>query len=76
MSREHRFTVQLRPEPEGGFTVLVPALPEVVSYGADEAEAMANAREAIELALDVRRDEGEEIPEDVATLIRSLSVAA
>ena len=76
MSRERRFTVQLRPEPEGGFTVLVPALPEVVTYGADEDEAMDNAREAIELAIDVRRDEGEEIPEDVATRIRSLIVAA
>jgi len=30
---ERTYTIQLRPEPEGGFTVLVPALPPVVTYG-------------------------------------------
>ena len=27
------FDVLLRPEPEGGFTVRVPAFPEIVTYG-------------------------------------------
>lgn len=74
MNDELRYTINLRPEPEGGFTVLVPALPEVVTYGADEAEAMGMAREAIELALAVRRDHGEDIPGDVAPLTRTLTV--
>ena len=74
MSDEIRFTINLRPEPEGGFTVLVPALPEVVTYGADEAEALSMARDAIELALAVRWDRGEETPTDVAPLIRTLTV--
>ena len=74
MSGELRYTINLRPEPEGGFTVLVPALPEVVAYGADEAEALRMAREAIELALTVRRDGGEEIPHDVTPLLRTLTV--
>ena len=74
MSDELEYTINLRPEPEGGFTVLVPALPEVVTYGADEAEALRMAREAIELALAVRRDLGEEIPGDVAPLTRTLTV--
>ena len=46
------FAVVLRPEPEGGFTVRVPALPEIVTYGANEAEALAMAKEAIELSLE------------------------
>ncbi len=74
MSNEVRYTISLRPEPEGGFTVLVPALPEVVTYGDDEAEALRMAREAIELALSVRQDQGEEIPSDVAPLTRTLTV--
>jgi antitoxin HicB len=74
MSDELRYTINLRPEPEGGFTVLVPALPEVVTYGKDEAEALTMAKEAIELALMVRRDVGEEIPEDVTPLTRMLTV--
>jgi antitoxin HicB len=74
MSAELQYTINLRPEPEGGFTVLVPALPEVVTYGADEAEALRMAREAIELALAVRRDGGEEMPRDVTPLTRTLKV--
>jgi antitoxin HicB len=74
MTESLRYTLQLRPEPEGGFTVLVPALPEVVTYGVDEATALAMARDAIELALAVRRDEGDEIPGDVVPLTRTLTI--
>ena len=38
---EKTYTIVLRPEPEGGFTVRVPALPEIVSYGEDEKEALS-----------------------------------
>jgi len=41
---EKTYTIVLRPEPEGGLTVLVPALPEIVSYGEDEKEALAMAK--------------------------------
>ncbi len=74
MSSRMDYTVFLRPEPEGGFTVLVPALPEIVSFGEDEGEAMEMAREAIELALEVRRDYGEPIPADIVPLVRHVSV--
>ena len=37
-SRGH-FNIVLRPEPEGGFTVIVPALPGCVTYGRTLAEA-------------------------------------
>lgn len=74
MSTELSYTIVLRPEPEGGYTVRVPALPEIVTYGADEAEAIRMAREAIELALDVRREDGDEIPPDVVPLTRTLTV--
>jgi predicted RNase H-like HicB family nuclease len=57
------YTITLRPEPEGGFTVRVPALPEVVTFGEDEQEALAMAKDAIELVLASRKERGEEIPE-------------
>jgi antitoxin HicB len=62
MGEEYRYSVTLRPEPEGGFTVRVPALPEIVTYGESEDEAIANAREAIELVLESRAERGEMIP--------------
>lgn len=74
MSGNITYTIQLRPEPEGGFTVLVPALPEVISYGASEGEALRMAEDAIALCLQVRREEGEPIPEDVVPLVRQVSV--
>ena len=74
MSRALQYTINLRPEPEGGYTVLVPALPEVVTYGETEQEALRMAREAIELALEVRRDDGDDIPEDVVPLVRTVTV--
>ncbi|MBN9305029.1 MAG: hypothetical protein BGO82_10015 [Devosia sp. 67-54] len=76
MSAEHSYTIHLLPEPEGGFTVRVPALPPVVTYGETYEEAMANAREAIEAILDVYREEGIEIPPDIETRIDKLTIAA
>jgi antitoxin HicB len=68
------YTVVLQPEPEGGFTVRVPALPEIVTYGEDEEEALAMAKEAIELAIEHRASLGEEIPDSQATPVREVTV--
>jgi antitoxin HicB len=56
------YLCHFRPEPEGGFTVTCPKLPAVVTYGETLEEAQANAREAIELCLEVMREGGEDIP--------------
>src|SRR5271154_5229179 len=58
MSQSLSFSVILEPQEDGGFTVLVPALPEVVTEGDTEEEALANAREAIEAILEYRRAQG------------------
>lgn len=76
MANEHSFTIQLQSEPEGGYTVRVPAFPEIVSYGLTLEESMANAREAIELMIEDYREEGRAIPPDVATRIERLTIAA
>jgi antitoxin HicB len=62
---ELRYAVVLEPcalEEGGGFTVTVPALPEIVTQGDDLEDALTMARDAIELSLAARRDTGEEIP--------------
>jgi antitoxin HicB len=74
MNRERSFTVVLRPEPEGGFTVRVPALPEIVTWGEDEQDALAMAKEAIELAVEHRASLGEPIPESQSTPVREVTV--
>jgi len=51
VAESYVFSVVLEPQEEGGFTVLVPALPEVVTEGHSEEEALANAEEAIRAIL-------------------------
>ena len=58
------YTVVLRAEPEGGYTVLVPALPEIVSYGGTIGEAQHMAADAIRCAILGRQDEGEPAPQE------------
>jgi antitoxin HicB len=76
MSEQYSFSLILEPQEGGGFTVLVPALPEVVTEGDSEAEALANAEEAIRAVIGYRQAHGIPIPADAAPEIRRLTVAA
>jgi antitoxin HicB len=68
------FAIILEPQEEGGFTVTVPALPEVITEGDTESEAMAMAQEAIALAIEHRRAKGIEIPVDGTSQVRKVSI--
>ena len=46
-----KLQIILEPSEEGGYTVLVPALPGCISEGENREEAIANIREAVELYL-------------------------
>jgi antitoxin HicB len=76
VAESYVFSVVLEPQEEGGFTVLVPALPEVVTEGDSEEEALTNAEEAIRAILAFRRDHGITIPGDARPEIRRITVAA
>ena len=76
MPMSHSFSVILEPQPSGGFTVLVPALPEVVTEGDTEHEALANAEEAIRAVLEYRRAHGLTVPSDASPEIRRVTVVA
>jgi antitoxin HicB len=72
----YNYHVLLEPQEGGGFTVLVPALPEVVTEGDTEQEALANAQEAIRAVLEYRREQGLPAPADATPEIRQVTVAA
>jgi antitoxin HicB len=76
MDEQYSFSIVLEPQEDGGFTVLVPALPEVVTEGDTESEALANAEEAIRAVLAYRRDNGIVIPADARPEVRRVTVAA
>jgi antitoxin HicB len=76
MEENLEFTIILEPQPEGGFTVSVPALPEVVTEGDTEEEALAMAADAIRLVLDYRKAEGLPIPSDTFPTMRKITITA
>jgi antitoxin HicB len=60
---EYRYTIILYPDPEqGGYTVTVPALPGCVTEGETLEEAIAMAKEAIQLYIESLISDGEPIP--------------
>ena len=59
------YQINLIPEAEGGYTVVVPALPGCISYGETIEVAARRAREAIELHLENLAAHDEPIPEGV-----------
>ncbi len=72
MSKKRTYKLLLTNEPEGGYTVTVPALPGCVTYGENIDHAIAMAKEAIELYIAELNDKGEDIPDDNKTLEYSL----
>jgi len=57
-----RYPIKLAPDDNGTLMVTCPLLPEVTSFGDDEADAMRHAVSAIEEALAARVDDGLDIP--------------
>jgi len=52
-----KYTVVLEPQDEGGFTVQCVKIPGAISEGETREGALANSKEAIELVLEVQREE-------------------
>lgn len=61
-----KYAALFEPRPEGGFTVTFPDVPEAITEGNSIEEARFNAAEALSLALAVRADLNDPIPEQSA----------
>ena len=55
----------LEPQPEGGYTVTSPLLPELITEGDTLSEAMANAEDAFAVVLEIYEDEGRALPSGI-----------
>ena len=67
LSAEHGYTVIFEPLTEGGYQVIVPALPGIVTYGRTLDEAREMAQDALQCHLRALIKDGEEIPKDPFT---------
>jgi antitoxin HicB len=66
--------VVLEPSPDGGYVAVVPALPGCYSQGDSVEEALAGAREAIELTVEDMEARGEPIPDASGELVAKVAV--
>jgi len=70
MARHHRsarvlrYTAVFEPDPAGGYTVTIPALPGCVSEGDNFEAGLRNIREAATLYLDVLRERRRRAPRE------------
>ena len=74
MNRNYK--INLRREPEGGYTVFVPSLPGCITYGETVDEAIDMAKEAIGLYIEELEERGESVPDDSNVLEYSLNMTA
>jgi predicted RNase H-like HicB family nuclease len=63
ISTQHaQYVCTFRPDPGGGYSVRCAAFPELISHADTLDDARRVAREALELCVEVYRDEGRPIP--------------
>lgn len=61
----YKIALVLEPQPEGGFTVTSPTLPELVTEGDTADEALANVRDALAAVLEIYQEQGRDLPAGV-----------
>jgi antitoxin HicB len=62
MSLNLNYPVHLEPAEEGGYVVTFPDVPEAITQGEDEGEALLRAVDALETALSFYTDDGIDLP--------------
>ena len=60
-----RIPLILDPQPEGGYTVTSPLLPELITEGDTIAECLVNVEDAFAVVLEIYEDEGRPLPEGI-----------
>jgi len=61
----YRIPLVFTPQPEGGYTVTSPALPELISEGDSLQEAQANVRDAFDAVVELYADLGRPLPASI-----------
>jgi len=74
MEKVLHYNLIFKPEPEGGFTVIVPSLPGCVTYGKNLNEAKKMAKDAILGYLRSLKKHGEPIPSDIDNFVATIDI--
>ena len=60
-----RIPLVLEPQPEGGYTVTSPLLPELITEGETISDCLVNAEDAFTVVMEIYEDEGRALPADI-----------
>jgi antitoxin HicB len=62
----YKLPLIFEPQPEGGYTVTSPAIPELLTEGDTVDDALENVRDAFAAVLEIYRDLGKPLPAELA----------
>jgi antitoxin HicB len=65
MSHVYKVPLVLTPQPEGGYTVQSPILPELLTEGDTLEEALGNVKDAIKAVVEIYEERGKPLPPNV-----------
>ena len=60
---DYKVPLLLTPQPEGGYTVTSPLLPELVTEGDSLSEALDNVKDALAAVIEIYQDLGRRLPQ-------------
>ncbi|MCI0441085.1 MAG: type II toxin-antitoxin system HicB family antitoxin [Chloroflexi bacterium] len=60
----YKIPIVLTPQPEGGYTVTSPMLPELVTEGDTLDEALENVKDALAAVVEIYEDTGRALPQN------------
>jgi antitoxin HicB len=66
MAQVYKIPLVLTPQPEGGFTVTSPVLPELVSEGDTVEEALDHVKDALRAVVETYEDLGRPLPPNLS----------
>lgn len=64
---DYKVPLLLTPQPEGGYTVTSPLLPELVTEGDSLSEALDNVKDALAAVIEIYQEQGRPLPQSVLT---------
>jgi len=71
MEAIYKIPLVLTHQPEGGYTVTSPALPELVTEGDTVAEALDNVQDALQAVMEIYQDQNKPLPTNLQPVDQS-----
>lgn len=68
MSQIYKLPLVLEPQPEGGYVVTCPLLPELITEGEDVQDALHNANDALEAFIEALKELNKPLPPTLVVL--------